>query len=131
MLMTHRMIVTGLLMVQLQFGACGTVRAPQPDPTAIIQTWHQALVDERPEDAWALLSHEGRDGLDEVTFKALIKQHRSALLAHAETLMESLALPESEQRARVKVGDHVVELVLRPEGWRILTPLTRASGSDQ
>ena len=97
----------------------GATVSVEDDPTTVLIAWHQALEEERPRDAWALLAPSAREGLSEDAFVALYGRERAALTERARQLVQwALRHPASEQ-ATVVVGGRQVWLVRTRDGWRV------------
>lgn len=120
----HTLFVAALAVVTLLGGACATVtRAPEPDPVAALEAWHDALVRDDPRAAFALLDPDAREGLDSDGFVALYQRQKAALISQAERLLQRVRSQPPRERARVKMGESVAELERTAEGWRLVAPI--------
>lgn len=93
-----------------------------PDLGEVVLAWEQALVEGRPRDAFALLSVDARDGLDEAGFVSLYERRRDALIAQAREVARVVRMQRPDERAWVAVGDASYEVVLTRDGWRLVGP---------
>ena len=60
---------------------------------------------------------------DEAAFVALYARQKEALIAQAQRLLAHARSQPPTERARVTLGDTVVELVRGPSGWRLTAPV--------
>jgi hypothetical protein len=94
----------------------------EPDLGQVVLAWERALVEGRPRDAFALLSPDARDGLDEAGFVSLYDRRRDALIEQAHEVALAVRLQRPEERAWVSVGDESYEVVMTRDGWRVVGP---------
>lgn len=112
----------------LALGGCagGPSHAPEPDPVPVVEAWHQALVEARPKDAWALLHPEARGGMTEARFLQVYERDKAALVEQAQRLLDLARSRPATQSARVRVGERgEAQLERTAEGWRIVSPIER------
>ncbi len=95
---------------------------PEPDLGQVVLAWERALVEGRPRDAFALLSPDARDGLDEAGFVSLYERRRDALIAQARQVALAVRVQRPDERAWVSVGDESYEVVMTRDGWRVVGP---------
>lgn len=92
----------------------------EPDLGQVVLAWERALVEGRPHDAFALLSPDARDGLDEAAFVSLYERRRDALIAQAAQVALAVRMQRPDERAWVSVGDESYEVVMTRDGWRVV-----------
>lgn len=97
--------------------------APEPDPIQAVVAYRDALVQNRPRDAFDWIHPDAREGLDAQGFEALFLRHREALIAQAEELVRLAKDSPPTQRARVRTDRGDVLLDKTGEGWRLLGPV--------
>ena len=90
------------------------------DPIVALEAWHQALSEERPHDAWALLAPSAKEGLSEASFVAQFPARQAELVARARELLSYARTHPAAERAVVDAGGHRVHLVRTHDGWRVL-----------
>lgn len=112
------------LIVALALAGCGprALVSAEPDLGEVVLAWERALVEGRPRDAFALLSPDARDGLDEAGFVSLYERRRDALIDQAHDVARAVRIQRPDERAWVSVGEESYELVMTREGWRIVGP---------
>lgn len=95
----------------------------EPDATHALELYRDALVHDRPLEAFELIHPDAREGMDARAFQTLFERHKDALVEQAERLLTTARASRPRERAQVKTDKGVVELEKTPEGWRIVTPV--------
>jgi len=118
------------LCLALTFTACPSQSLPagsdakaDHDPIDAVVAYRDALVQNRPRDAFEWIHPDAREGLDAPGFEALFMRHREALIAQAEDLVRLAQDNPATQRARVRTDRGDVLLDKTPEGWRLIGPV--------
>lgn len=122
----RRALLAGLVVVAcLAAGCAGPQATPDPDPAAVVEAWYAALAEDRPGDAWKLLSEDAREGMTQAEFEAMAGRQRDALLAQAERVRALATAQPPAERAIVELGSDHVELVRTRDGWRVVSVTPR------
>jgi len=105
--------------------ACATTQTapPEPDPVGVIEAWHGALVDGKPDEAYSLLGPELQRQVSLDAFRILYQRQKADLVSQAKRILDQVRKLAPEQRAVVKVGAATAELVRGPDGWRLTRPV--------
>ncbi len=121
-----------ILVLLLSPVACGGTQGTSgagsgdEDPAVALDAWYEALEAGRTDKAWEMLDEEARQDLDAEAFQALYDSRRAQMIREAEALRRLVRERPAEERARVQIGDELLELVRTREGWRLSKLITPA-----
>ena len=111
------LVLLGVMSLSL---GCATVqKTPQAKPSATLQSWYQALIDKKPEQAHAYLDPSARKQLPLEQFKRLYYKHRKYLIAQARQWMTLAKDKPPIEEAWVQAGNVQFQLIKTRDGWRI------------
>jgi len=105
--------------------SAGVAPEPSAEPDALraIELYRDALVANRPLEAFELIHPDAREGMDAHAFQTLFERHKDALVEQAERVLATAKRSHPSERAQVNTDRGVVELERTSDGWRLVAPV--------